>query len=143
MNITPIIAQSSQKFPHDVDSKEEMQAIFDERVVTATRVTRPLTGWREEVGALHHAGVKVITEKGNEYLIHKGNNFGIDSQTVVVFAKHMSNNWTAHETVHAEGKSTVRDFVNEGGKDYSFWNDNCQNAANREMEMARRNAETC
>ena len=39
--------------------------------------------------------LRVKTESGGEYLIHKGEEFGTKrgGQTVVVDAKHMSNNW--------------------------------------------------
>ena len=118
-----------------------LTSIYNEKVVHAERVSRPLGQLSAEVGPLHHEGVRVTTDKGNQYLVHKGSDFGKSSQTVVVDAKHMSNKWTVHETANAGGKSTVSDFVKEGGPGYSWRKDNCQHGAKRGMDMAKGKAE--
>ena len=38
--------------------------------------------------------IKVTTESGSQYLVHKGPNYGKPSQTVVTDAQHMSSKWT-------------------------------------------------
>ena len=114
-----------------------LTSIYNEKVVSATTVTRPLEGLTKERGILHHEGVKLKTDKGNEYLVHKGDGFGKSSQTVVVDAKHMSGKWTERQTVEVGGKTNVASFVKEGGKNYNVFTDNCQDAAKRGMKMAK------
>ncbi|KAJ8354249.1 hypothetical protein SKAU_G00218160 [Synaphobranchus kaupii] len=54
---------------------------------------RPLNGMSVALGPLSHSGVRVTLADGSKWLVHKGDNFGVSSQTVVVDAKHMSNKW--------------------------------------------------
>ncbi len=42
---------------------------------------------------LYAYNYRVTTESGNQWLIHKGDGYGKSSQTVVVDAKHMSDDW--------------------------------------------------
>lgn len=89
---------------------------------------------------------------GSQYLIHKGDNYGISSQTVVVDARHMSSNWrvkslaspaakqvqpTRHsvsppqviKTHDFEGEKTVAEFVADGGSNYNLLFANCHHAS--------------
>lgn len=43
------------------------------------------------------------TDKGNDYLIDSGKNFG----TTVVQARHMSNRWTIDSQIEIKGQHTV------------------------------------
>lgn len=38
---------------------------------------------------------RVTLEDDTKWLVHKGDGYGISSQTVVVAARHMANNWKA------------------------------------------------
>lgn len=95
---------------------------------------------------------------GSQYLIHKGNNYGISSQTVVVNARHMSSSWkvTFSEspatkqgqsttsgtlvsppqvvaTHNFQGTKTVAEFVADGGSNYSLIFANCHMASGNMM----------
>lgn len=110
-----------------------MRDIYNSKVVHAEYVTRPLgnkdTG--KNVPLFHHAGVRVTTDSGEKYLIHKGPEYGISSDTVVTSDRYMSNRWTTAKGKDIGG-STVGDFVKNGYPDepYSVWTSNCQHAAN-------------
>lgn len=84
-------------------------------------------------GVLSHSGVRVTLEDGSTYLIHKGKNYGIQSETVVVDAKHMSKSWEVTQSKPVQGK-TVSDFVKAGGTDYNLFFDNCHMGAGRMMK---------
>ena len=85
-------------FPHDVATKSELTAIYNQPVVEMQHWQRPLEGWPEcstkiSLGENHtvaHSGMMITTATGDKYLVHKGGNFGISSQTVLVNADHMS-----------------------------------------------------
>lgn len=42
---------------------------------------------------------RVTLDDGTKWLVHKGDGYGISSQTVVVAARHMSTNWKASNSV--------------------------------------------
>lgn len=42
---------------------------------------------------------RVTLADGTKWLVHKGDGYGISTQTVVVAARHMSNNWKASHSV--------------------------------------------
>jgi len=42
---------------------------------------------------------RVTLEDGTKWLVHKGDGYGISTQTVVVDARHMSRNWKASHSV--------------------------------------------
>ncbi|XP_048452248.1 uncharacterized protein LOC125483011 [Rhincodon typus] len=117
-------------FPHDITSQSELTRLFNTPVTTAERVTRPLKyfGWL----GLKHSGVRVTTDDGHQWLIHKGDGYGISSQTVVTDAAHMSDRWTVTEERPVEGR-TVGDFVEAGGQNYDVLTDNCHHASSRMM----------
>uniref|UniRef100_A0A0E9VM68 Uncharacterized protein n=1 Tax=Anguilla anguilla TaxID=7936 RepID=A0A0E9VM68_ANGAN len=64
---------------------------------------RPLDGTSVIVGVLSHSGVRVTLADGSQWLVHKGDHFGISSQTVVVAARHMSKDWKIFETKDFRG----------------------------------------
>ena len=81
-----------------------------------------------------HSGSLVTTDDGSRYLVHKGDGFGKSSDTVVVDAKHMSNNWVpAGPSQDVGGRATVSDYVKAGGADYHLRGSNCHNAT-RDMQ---------
>uniref|UniRef100_A0A3P8UEM6 Uncharacterized protein n=1 Tax=Cynoglossus semilaevis TaxID=244447 RepID=A0A3P8UEM6_CYNSE len=91
------------------------------------RMKRPLEGMSSWLGPISHSGVRVTLGDGRQFLVHKGDGYGISSQTVVTDARHMSRNW--------EGTKTVSDFVREGGPDYNLLLDNCHLGSRRMMNQ--------
>ncbi|EDO46785.1 predicted protein, partial [Nematostella vectensis] len=119
-------------YPHDVRSREGLTSIYNEPVVKATEYERPLNGWKRKYGPLKHSGVVVQTKDGKTHLVHKGNDYGRSSNTVVVDTKHMSSKW--ERTGKRRPGETVGDFVKRGGKDYNAMNDNCHDATKNNMD---------
>jgi hypothetical protein len=78
-----------------------------------------------------HSGVLVTTEDGKQYLVHKGKQFGISSQTVVVDAKHMSGAWKNVDSSEKVSGKTVRDFIKAGGTCYRILDDDCHDVTER------------
>lgn len=50
---------------------------------------------------------RVTLRDGSQWLIHKGKNFGISSQTVVVNARHMGNNWEVRTLLTLKAKTSL------------------------------------
>ncbi|KAJ3598259.1 hypothetical protein NHX12_001770 [Muraenolepis orangiensis] len=112
----------------DLSSKADLTKLFNSPVYGAERMQRPL-GSMVQIGPLSHSGVRLTLKDGSTWLAHKGDGYGVSSQTVVVDTKHMSNNWQIKETKNFKGTKTVGDFVKTGGSDYSLFNDNCHQGA--------------
>ncbi len=108
--------------------------------------------------------LRVTLGDGSKWLIHKGQNYGISSQTVVTPARHMSSDWKVNLHVlpkinlcHCRtlsnssslcltsvqvvregnflGRKTVSDFVRTGGSNYDLLFDNCHWASIRMMDQ--------
>ncbi|KAI9520288.1 hypothetical protein NQZ68_020189 [Dissostichus eleginoides] len=121
---------------HSYDlSGSELRRIYNSPVFMAERLKRPLDGLSVRIGPISHSGVRVTLADGSQWLVHKGNNFGISSNTVVVAARHMSNAWEVVRTLDFRGTKKVADFVAVGGTDYSVFFDNCHLASQRMMEQ--------
>jgi len=58
-------------FPHDINTQSGLTALYNMRVVKATRYERPLQGLSVTLGLLKHSGVVVTLTNGRTYLIHK------------------------------------------------------------------------
>ncbi|KAK2855290.1 hypothetical protein Q7C36_007159 [Tachysurus vachellii] len=121
-------------YSYDLSKAEDLRKLYNSKVYLADRMTRPLEGLSFQAGVLSHSGVRVTLEDGTKWLVHKGDGFGISSQTVVVDARHMSNKWKIRETKNFGGSKRVTDFVREGGTDYSLIFNNCHDAAGRMMD---------
>ncbi|KAI4896880.1 hypothetical protein NFI96_009258 [Prochilodus magdalenae] len=121
-------------YSYDLSKMSDLRKLYNSKVYLADRMTRPLEGLSIKVGILSHSGVRVTLEDGTKWLVHKGDGYGISSQTVVVDARHMSSSWKIVETKDFAGSKTVSDFVKAGGTDYSLIFDNCHNAAKRMMD---------
>ncbi|KAK1895840.1 Ribosome biogenesis protein ERB1 [Dissostichus eleginoides] len=115
-------------------SGPKLRAVLNSPVIFAERLKRPLTGFPGMFWCASHTGVRVTLANGNLWLVHKGNNFGISSQTVVVAARHMSNAWEVFEKKDLDGTKTVSDFVAVGGTMYDVWDDNCHDASQAMMD---------
>ncbi|XP_018958371.1 uncharacterized protein LOC109088671 [Cyprinus carpio] len=127
-------SDKGNSYSYDLSKMSDLRKLYNSKVFKAERMTRPLKGVTFQVGKLSHSGVRVTLEDGTKWLVHKGDGFGISSQTVVVAARHMSNTWTIVETKDFRGSKTVSDFVKAGGTDYRLLFDNCHDAADRMME---------
>uniref|UniRef100_A0A671QWK9 Lipocalin/cytosolic fatty-acid binding domain-containing protein n=1 Tax=Sinocyclocheilus anshuiensis TaxID=1608454 RepID=A0A671QWK9_9TELE len=133
-----MVAESSwgngNSYSYDLSKMSDLRKLYNSKVFKAERMTRPLEGMTFQVGKLSHSGVRVTLEDDTKWLVHKGDGYGISSQTVVVAARHMSNNWKIVETKNFRGSKTVSDFVKAGGTDYKLLFDNCHDAADRMMD---------
>ncbi|XP_067250733.1 uncharacterized protein [Chanodichthys erythropterus] len=135
-----MVAESSwgngkgNSYNYDLSKMSDLRKLYNSKVFKAERMTRPLEGMSFQAGILSHSGVRVTLEDGTKWLVHKGDGYGISSQTVVVAARHMSSNWKIVETKDFRGSKTVSDFVKAGGTNYKLLFDNCHNAADRMMD---------
>ncbi|XP_066540084.1 uncharacterized protein [Hoplias malabaricus] len=120
-------------YSYDLSKMSDLRKLYNSKVYQAERMTRPLEGLSFQAGKLSHSGVRVTLEDGTKWLVHKGDGYGISSQTVVVAARHMASNWKVIEVKNFRGTKTVSDFVKEGGTDYSLIFDNCHDASGRMM----------
>lgn len=128
---------SGGRRPHDIKSKEGLTSLYNSRVASVERVTRPLSGWGGSLG-IKHSGVVVTTENGNRWLVHKGPRYGILSDTVVTNAKHMSGAWSSAGARPAKPGTRVADYVKAGGLQYSWAFSNCHHASRRMMKVGKR-----
>ncbi|KAG7218223.1 hypothetical protein INR49_007975 [Caranx melampygus] len=120
---------------HSYDlSGRSLTELYNSPVYKAERFRRPLAGL-VQVGPISHTGVRVTLCDGTQWLVHKGGDYGVDSQTVVVDAKHMSSEWKLEETKVFDGRKTVSDFVKAGGEFYHWLVDNCHLASGRMMDQ--------
>ncbi|KAK2902894.1 hypothetical protein Q8A67_007607 [Cirrhinus molitorella] len=135
-----MVAESSwgngkgNSYNYDLSKMSDLTKLYNSKVYKAERMTRPLEGMSFQLGKLSHSGVRVTLADGTKWLVHKGDGYGISSQTVVVAARHMSNNWKIVEIKDFRGSKTVSDFVKAGGTDYKLLFDNCHDAAGRMMD---------
>ncbi|XP_053496081.1 uncharacterized protein LOC128617082 [Ictalurus furcatus] len=121
-------------YNYDLSRMSDLRKLYNSKVYRAERMTRPLDGMKVQAGILSHSGVRVTLADGTMWLVHKGDGFGISSQTVVVDARHMSRHWKVREVKNFAGTKTVSDFVKAGGTDYSLLFNNCHTAAGRMMD---------
>ncbi|XP_051576327.1 uncharacterized protein LOC127453731 [Myxocyprinus asiaticus] len=135
-----MVAESSwgngkgNSYNYDLSNMSDLRKLYNSKVFKAERMTRPLEGMSFQLGKLSHSGVRVTLEDGTKWLVHKGDGYGLLSQTVVVNARHMSSNWKIVETKDFGGSKTVSDFVKAGGTDYKLIFDNCHDASGRMMD---------
>ncbi|KAJ1194214.1 hypothetical protein NDU88_003508 [Pleurodeles waltl] len=119
--------------PHDMKSQSQLTSLYTQPVVFAELLTRPMGSLPVKVGPISHSGVRVTLADGRKYLVHKGENYGISSQTVVVDARHMGSDWKITQAKPVQGK-TVSDFVRAGGKGYHILFNNCHMGSARMMK---------
>ncbi|XP_076827351.1 uncharacterized protein LOC143473992 [Brachyhypopomus gauderio] len=124
---------SKNSYNYDLSKMSDLTKLYNSKVYKADRMTRPLEGLSFQAGKLSHSGVRVTLADGTNWLVHKGDGYGISSQTVVVAARHMSSNWKIIETKNFGGSKIVSDFVKAGGTDYSLIFNNCHDASERMM----------
>ncbi|KAM3596906.1 uncharacterized protein V6R79_022708 [Siganus canaliculatus] len=121
---------------HSYDlSGSALTSLYNSPVYRAERMKRPLDGTGFVFGPISHSGVRVTLADRSQWLIHKGGNYGINSNTVVVSARHMSPDWRVVQTAEFQGRKKVADFVAAGGSDYSLIFDNCHMGSGRMMNQ--------
>lgn len=113
-------------------------SLYNSRVIKAERWKRPLASgvsaqWITYV--VSHSGVVVTLENGQRWLVHKGDEYGNESQTVVVSTSYMSNQWSLVQSCTVSKLRTVSDYVAAGGATYSVFFDNCNHASTRMMNL--------
>src|SRR5688572_30809333 len=117
---------------------QSLRELYNSRVVSAQRYERPLDirapQWIKNL-LPNHCGVVVTLANGQRWLVHKGDQFGVSSQTVVANARLMSSNWSLNQT-KAVGNSRVNDYVSAGGRDFNVLTDNSIHACNRMMNLS-------
>jgi len=132
-----LVALLNLEFIQNLDAQTLTQ-LYNSKVVSAQRYERPLDfkapGWIKLL-LPKHCGVIVTLEGGQRWLVHKGNEFGQASETVVVNPSFMSSAWSpsVYKTIRS---STVGDYVKAGGPSYNTVFDNCQHACNRMMRLS-------
>lgn len=117
---------------------QSLSQIYNSNVIKAERWKRPFASsaprsWFQYV--VSHSGVVVTLKNGSKYLVHKGNEYGIASQTVVVSANYMSSAWSLVSQCNLMRYRTVGDYVRAGGATYSIFFDNCNHASTRMMNL--------
>ena len=127
---------------HGLTEAYSLSYLYNSRVRLAERYERPLASsasipsWISNALGLKHSGVVVtLQNEGHRYLVHKGDEYGRSSQTVVVDADFMrARNWklTASKTIR---RSRVADYVRAGGSHYNVLHDNCHDASRRMMRL--------
>lgn len=123
--------------PYDY-SMSDLRKLYNSRVTFAERFKRPLGNSVNSCIAKNlgnHSGVKITLNNGQKFLVHKGNEYGDASETVVVDAKHMSSRWWSTGEKKNIYHSTVADYIRAGGKNYNLFSDNCHHASKRMMKL--------
>ena len=128
-------SSSGGGFSYDIGTQPGLTSLYNERITKAEHVSRPLSSGSGM--GVTHSGVKVTTESGGSYLIHKGDGYGKSSETVVVDAKHMSDKWTTG-AVNPNPSGTVGDLVKTGGANYGLLSDNCHHASGRMLKQTQK-----
>ncbi|KAA0703416.1 hypothetical protein E1301_Tti006787 [Triplophysa tibetana] len=96
-----VLAESSwgngygNSYNYDLSKMSDLRKLYNSKVYKAERMTRPLEGLSFQLGIISHSGVRVTLDDDTQWLVHKGDGYGISSQTVAVDARHMSRKWKA------------------------------------------------
>ncbi|XP_038160489.1 uncharacterized protein LOC119796142 [Cyprinodon tularosa] len=122
---------------HSYDlSGQDLMDLYNKRVYQAEKVERRLGSSSSPFWPFSHTGVRVTLDDGSQWLVHKGDNYGITSQTVATDVRHMSSDWKPKgQPRDFQGTKTVADFVRVGGSNYHVLWDNCHQAADRMMNQ--------
>ena len=111
---------------------------YNLKVVKAEQYKRPLNSgapqWLLD-NIVHHTGVVVTLENGERWLVHKGNEYGQATNTVVVSTSYMSSNWYFVKQCVPNNPKTLQQYVIAGGPNYNMITDNCIYAASRMMAL--------
>ncbi|KAJ3598411.1 hypothetical protein NHX12_001921, partial [Muraenolepis orangiensis] len=127
--------EGTSSYNYDLSSMSDLTRLYNSPVYLAERMKRPLGSMDVIIGPISHSGVRVTLSDGSTWLVHKGDRFGISSQTVAVDARHMSTSWRIVETKNFGGTKNIGDFVRAGGTDYSLFFNNCHFGSRRMMNQ--------
>lgn len=136
--VPPIIIIGSAAEMKLYSDPEDRQSLYNSPVARAELVTRPLdpatpAQVSDALGGLQHAVVATLTD-GRRFLVVKGNQKGEGSETVIILADHMTDDWTKVTTKDVS-QSTLGDFVTAGGDSFDALEDNGTQAAARIMAL--------
>ncbi|CAF3322395.1 unnamed protein product [Rotaria socialis] len=128
---------------HYTHNKQQLNTLYNKPIQSIQEYSRPLQmpggNFLNKLG-INHRGQVATYEDGQRFLVHKGKNFGKNSQTVTVDARYMSNNWSPRGSpvnVHHEKSVNLGDLVKSGGAHYSPICDNCIHGSQRMQERFR------
>ncbi|XP_072316543.1 uncharacterized protein [Eucyclogobius newberryi] len=121
-------------------TQAELRQLYNRRVTVAEKMVRLKQGvpsWMPTVYVNSHSGVRVTLEGTNiKYLIHKGpKNSDSSFKTIITEAGHMGSGWKLKNTVNYSGRVTVQNLINAAGGEYTFYDENCHEAANAMMNL--------
>uniref|UniRef100_A0A8C6TBC0 Uncharacterized protein n=1 Tax=Neogobius melanostomus TaxID=47308 RepID=A0A8C6TBC0_9GOBI len=123
-------------------SGSDLNRLYNTRVHYAEWVTRPKQGmpsWVPHWCITTHSGVRVKLDDGRRFLIHKGPDFGVASETVITDAAHMSDKWQVKTATYFARIITVGDFVKAAGENYNIWSgQHCHAAAEDMMNLGKK-----
>ncbi|CAI5661712.1 unnamed protein product [Oreochromis niloticus] len=74
-------------------SGQKLTDLYNSPVYKAEWMVRPFGSSSSTFGPVSHTGVRVTLADDSQWLIHKGQGYGISSETVVTSAQHMSSDW--------------------------------------------------
>lgn len=83
----------------------------NEKIISATHVTRPLQGNIKNFIPADHHGIVLHTSNGNKWLLHNTPKSGV----VITDAKHMSSKWAIHANISVKGHKTVSKALKSAG----------------------------
>ncbi|CAF5224498.1 unnamed protein product, partial [Rotaria magnacalcarata] len=128
---------------HYTHNKQQLNTLYNKLIQSIHEYSRPLQipggNFLNKLG-INHWGQVATYEDGQRFLVHKGNNFGKNSQTVAVDARYMSNNWSPRGSavnVNPEKSVNLADLVKSGGAYYNPICDNCMHGSQRMQERFR------
>ncbi|CAF2155188.1 unnamed protein product [Rotaria magnacalcarata] len=127
---------------HYTHNKQQLNTLYNKLIQSIQEYSRPLQipGVFATWVGINHWGQVATHEDGQRFLVHKGNNFGKNSQTVAVDARYMSNNWSPRGSavnVNPEKSVNLADLVKSGGAYYNPICDNCMHGSQRMQERFR------
>ena len=116
-------------------SKKELTTLFNEKIISSTPVTRPMSSSGVNVPFVSHQGNLVTTDSG-QHLIHQGKEYGKSSECVITPAANMSSKWKPTGASSDGGSATVGEAMAAGQSKgaYNVITNNCYDAQKRVNE---------
>jgi hypothetical protein len=126
---------------HYTHNRQQLNTLYNQPIKSIQEYSRPLDmpgGKVLNYLGINHRGQVATLSDGQQYLVHKGKDFGINSQTVVVDRKYMSNNWSPRgspiNTNYERNHVGLGDLVKSGGASYNYFCSNCIHGSNKMRE---------
>eukprot|EP00761_Pharyngomonas_kirbyi_P008494 gb/GECH01008505.1/.p1 GENE.gb/GECH01008505.1/~~gb/GECH01008505.1/.p1 ORF type:complete len:150 (+),score=16.67 gb/GECH01008505.1/:1-450(+) len=105
--------------PNDF-SKKELNEHYNEKVVSAKIVERPIDSSDKKSGPFDHIGVSYTTESGKTMLLHNTPGSG-----VVTTNTPMSKNWTVKQDIEVKGDKSVGGMMRNAGAGKAYMEAGC------------------